>query len=208
VLLGREAPVDASAPEAMPTGIELPATELVEQRADVLAGKARVRAAERGVRDHWADFMPVLTGSAQAFYQNPATVNFPRTGWQAQLILSLPLYDGGLRYGQQAERKALLGQSRTRLEGALRQARSEVRVAFAQLVQADKSLSAASRAAQLARRALEMANLAYSAGATTDIEVVDAERRGRDAETAAVVAEDTARRARLELLIASGQLPR
>jgi outer membrane protein TolC len=52
-----------------------------------------------------------------------------------------------------------------------------------------------------------MANLAYRAGASTDIEVIDAERRSRDAETSAVQAEDAARRARLELLVATGQLP-
>ncbi len=52
-----------------------------------------------------------------------------------------------------------------------------------------------------------MANIAYEAGATTNIEVIDAERRARDAETAAVMAEDAARRARLDLLSATGNLP-
>ena len=39
------------------------------------------------------------------------------------------------------------------------------------------------------------------------LEVIDAERRSRDAETAAVVAEDAARQARLDLLAASGRFP-
>jgi outer membrane protein TolC len=52
-----------------------------------------------------------------------------------------------------------------------------------------------------------MANLAYEAGAVTNIEVIDAERRARDAATAVVVAEDDARQARLELLAASGRFP-
>lgn len=207
VLLGRDGPVDASAPDALPTGIAQPAPDSIEQRGDVRAGRARLHAAQKVVHDNYADYLPLIYGTAQAFLQRPPTVQFPRTGWQAQLIVSLPLYDGGLRYGLADERRALASQSRTQLEATLRQAKSEVRVAFATLVQADKSLAAANRGAELARRALQMANLAYHAGATTDIEVVDAERRGRDAETAAVIAEDTARRARLELLIASGQLP-
>jgi outer membrane protein TolC len=66
---------------------------------------------------------------------------------------------------------------------------------------------AALQAAELSRKALTMANTAYEAGATSDIEVIDAERRARDAETAAVVAEDTARRARIDLLAALGKLP-
>ena len=43
--------------------------------------------------------------------------------------------------------------------------------------------------------------------AAADIEVIDAEGRARDADTAVGVAEDTVRRARLELLIALGRFP-
>ena len=55
--------------------------------------------------------------------------------------------------------------------------------------------------------ALKMANIAYEAGATTTLEVIDAERRARDAETGAVIAEDASRRARLDLLSSTGHLP-
>jgi outer membrane protein TolC len=41
----------------------------------------------------------------------------------------------------------------------------------------------------------------------TLVEVIDAQRRARDAETAAAIAEDAVRRARLELLLASGRFP-
>ncbi|MET0340578.1 MAG: TolC family protein [Polyangiales bacterium] len=207
VLLGADGPVDAVDPEALPTGVEGSATELVANRADVRAERARVRVAERRVRERWADYLPLVTGTFQPFYQNPPTLQFPRTGWQAQLILTVPLFDGLLRKGQADERRAQAAQRRATLEGVLRTARSEVRVAFNTLERADKSLVAAARGADLARRALTMASMAYAAGATTDIEVVDAERRARDAETSAVVAEDAARRARLDLLIATGQLP-
>jgi outer membrane protein len=122
-------------------------------------------------------------------------------------VLSVPFYDGGARYGAHDVRAAELAQSRTLLEAALRQARSEVRVAFEASQRADTSLKSATRAAELAGRALQMAMQAYQAGATTDIEVLDAERRARDAETSAVIAEDTARRARLDLLAASGRFP-
>jgi outer membrane protein TolC len=52
-----------------------------------------------------------------------------------------------------------------------------------------------------------MANLAYEAGASTNIEVIDAERRARDAATVVVIAEDASRQARLDLLAASGRFP-
>ena len=48
---------------------------------------------------------------------------------------------------------------------------------------------------------------AYQAGATGNLEVIDAERRARDADNAAVVAEDAVRQARLDLLAATGHFP-
>ncbi|HEX5660711.1 MAG TPA: TolC family protein [Polyangiales bacterium] len=207
VLLGRDGPVDATAPESIPTGVEKPAEEMVSTRSDVRAQRGRVELAERTVTDTWADYMPTLNATFMPFFQDPPTVQYPKTGWQAQLLLSVPFYDGGLRRGQLHERKALAAAARVQFESLMRAAKSEVRAAFSTMVQADKSLAAAARGAGLARRALQMANLAYRAGATTDIEVIDAERRSRDAETSAVQAEDAARRARLELLVSTGQLP-
>jgi outer membrane protein TolC len=180
---------------------------MVGTRGDIRAQRGRVELAERRVHDTWADYMPTLNATFLPFFQDPPTTQFPRTGWQAQLLLSVPFYDGGLRRGQLHERKALAAQARTQLESLMRAAKSEVRAAYSTMVQADKALAAAARGAELARRALQMANLAYRAGATTDIEVIDAERRSRDADTSAVQAEDAARRARLELLVATGQLP-
>jgi len=177
------------------------------RRRDVVAFQVRKDSADRSLGLNWTDYMPLLTASFQPFYQHPATLTTPRTGWQAQLILSIPFYDGGLRYGQAHERKALADEATVALEGALRQAQSDVRAAFETLRRADDSLKAAREAARLSEEALQLANLSYRAGATTNLEVVDAERRARDAETTAVIAEDTARQARLDLLAASGRFP-
>jgi outer membrane protein TolC len=62
-------------------------------------------------------------------------------------------------------------------------------------------------AAQLASQALELANTAYRAGATTNIEVIDAERQARDAATQAEMAADGARQARLTMLVAADRFP-
>ncbi len=53
---------------------------------------------------------------------------------------------------------------------------------------------------------LEITNISFRAGATTNIEVIDAQRRARDADTAVAVAEDQVRQARLDLLNALGQI--
>jgi outer membrane protein TolC len=72
---------------------------------------------------------------------------------------------------------------------------------------ADGALHSAREAAEFASRALELANLAYRAGATTNIEVIDAERQARDAETQAEIAADTSRQARLTMLAATDRFP-
>ena len=71
-----------------------------------------------------------------------------------------------------------------------------------------RALSAARRAADQANEVVRISDVAFRAGATTNLEVIDAQRRARDAETAAAIAEDRARQARLDLLVAVGLFPR
>jgi len=54
---------------------------------------------------------------------------------------------------------------------------------------------------------VDIVNISFRAGAATNIEVIDAEGRARDADTAVGSAEDVLRRARLELLTAAGRFP-
>ncbi|HLL82905.1 MAG TPA: TolC family protein [Longimicrobium sp.] len=208
VVVAGDGPVDAEEPgplEAPPLDAAL--KDAREKRPDVKASEQRLEAAQRSVRLGWTDYLPTLSAVLQPFYQNPPSLIQPLTGWQAQLVLTLPLYDGGLRYGQQHEREAQESQARVSLDAALRQAQADVRGAFEALRRNDTALGAARDSAMLARQALEMATLAYQAGATTNLEVIDAERRARDAETTAALAEDNARQARIDLLIASGRFP-
>jgi outer membrane protein TolC len=158
-------------------------------------------------KDSYTDYLPFLVGVFQPFYQNPATITQPQTGWQAQLLLTVPIYDGGLRYGLGAERESLSAEARAQYESLVRQSRSDVRVAFDGVKRAEASLVAANNAARLAHSALDLATLAYRAGATTNIEVIDAERAAHQADTAAAVAEDQAAQARIDLLAASGRFP-
>lgn len=209
VLVGEEGSVDAAQEPnlaAPPTPADAVAESLTK-RTDVVAQRDRVEVARKTARDSWVDYLPSLSAVAQPFYQSPPTFTVPRTGWQAQLLLTVPLFDGGQRYGAHDEREAVEAQARARLDGVLRQAKSEVRLGFETMRRADESLVAARDAAKLSREALELAEVAYRAGATSNIEVVDAERRAEEAETAAALAEDAARQARLDLLAACGRFP-
>jgi outer membrane protein TolC len=176
-------------------------------RADVVALKRASKAADRTVDNAWADYMPYLDLIAFPFYQNPAYTTVPRTGWEAQLVLTVPLYDGGYRYGQERERRANADEARANVEATLRQAKSDVRTAFDEVQRADVALDQAHQSAAFAKQALDLANLAYHAGATSNLEVIDAERQARDTESQAAIAEDASRQARLDFLAASGRFP-
>jgi outer membrane protein TolC len=207
VLAGTDGPLDAEEPNLQAPTDPGTAMSEAERRSDVVLENARLDAARHTVRDDWTDYSPYLRGEFLPFYATPATPMYPTTGWQAQLVLTIPFYDGGLRYGVAKERAVNRDEETSRLDGVLRQARSEVRTAFEELRRADSALHDASKAAELARTALDLANTAYRSGAATNIEVIDAERTALDAETAVAVAEDNARQARLDLLAATGRFP-
>jgi outer membrane protein TolC len=176
-------------------------------RTDVRTRRAAAKAADRAVNQAYADYLPYLNLVASPFYQNPAVPTVPQTGWQAALVLGVLLYDGGLRYGQEHERSALAEEGHLQVEATLRQARSDVRAAFEEMQRADIALGQAHQSARFATAALGLADLAYRGGATTNLEVIDAARQARDAETQAAVSEDAAREARLDLLAATGRFP-
>jgi len=82
-----------------------------------------------------------------------------------------------------------------------------VRTARAAVASIQRSLASIRAAADQAQQVVNIVNISFRAGAATNIEVIDAERRARDADTAVAIAEDAVRRARLELLTALGRFP-
>ena len=96
------------------------------------------------------------------------------------------------------------GSGSTALEN---EARSELRIAQEAVKRTERIVAAIGQAAESAREALRITEIAYRAGATTNIEVVQAQQTARNAEIEAAVAEDRLRQARLDLLVALGQFP-
>jgi outer membrane protein len=193
--------VDLSAPQA-----DAGAADAASRRPDVRAQQARREATAHLRRDDWAYYAPSLLAQAEAFKET-ATPLQPGSGWQATLVLSIPLFDGGVRYGIQRERRASDEEARVNLEALLRQVSVEVRAALEVVHNSDDGLIAARAATTAANTAAALADKSYRAGASTNIEVIDAERQARDAASQAALAEDAARQARLDLLLATGAFP-
>jgi outer membrane protein TolC len=211
VLLLADGPVDATdEPDfAVPAGANPapPASGLLLQRTDLKLFAAEQNAAERIVDDSRKDRYPYFEGILQGQSVYPGQFFTPSNSARLLFQLSVPLFDSGQRAGLRAERQAALDVSSATLTAATTQAGSEVRAARAAIASAERGLASARAAADQAQQVVDIVNISFRAGAATNIEVIDAERRGRDADTAAAVAEDVLRRARLDLLAALGLFP-
>jgi outer membrane protein len=206
IATGSEGPLEAAGDPAL--AAPPPAAGAGEERrADVAAARARLEAAAVAPRSRWAAWLPSLVATAQATHLNPPVAPSPWEGWQVQLVLSLPLFEGGLRTGQLRERNAIEREAATQLDATLRQARSEVRVAVEAVQHQEAALGAARRAAEQARSVLSMTSRAYEAGASNSLDLTTAQQQSRDADLAMVIAEDQVRQARLDLLAAVGLFP-
>ena len=205
---GAGAPLDAADNLSLPA---LPSVEAalgeVRGRADLAALAREAAIISAAVSDGWVDYLPTLGLTAQPFLQRPATPNLPAQGWQAQLALVLPLYDGGARPAAQSDRRARLTQARAALAEALLDAEAEIRASATALGHRQAALTEVEASARLADESLILARTAFQEGAGTQVDLIEAERSARDAATAVAVATHDRDRARLALLLATGRLP-
>ncbi len=185
---------------------QLPA-DVLQSRTDIRLFTAEQQAAERVLRDSSKDYYPSLEGIFQPQSTYPAQLFAPTDTAQLLIQLSVPIFDSGQRKGARAERQAALNVSKANVAAAITQASSEVRTGRENVLSAQRGLASAQAAADQAQQVVNIVNISFRAGASTNIEVIDAERSARDADTAVAVAEDTLRRARLNLLTALGRFP-
>jgi outer membrane protein TolC len=203
---GAAAPGVATPAVAAP-GAAAPESAEVGVRADVKLAAAREQAAQRVLADSWKEYLPTLTASFTPTYLTPSTLFTPSWSTRTLLGLDVNLWDSGLRAARKAERAADLTHVQREGEQTRRQAASEIRTATESVQSAERAASSARAAADQARQVVDITTVAFRAGATTNIEVIDAQRESRDASNAAAIADDTLRRARLDLLVSTGRFP-
>ena len=176
------------------------------QRPDVRLFTAQLQAADRVVRDHWKSWVPQGTAYFTPQYVTPAGFFAPAKTWQAFFQLQIPVFDstiGATKRVQLADRET----ARIRLDSVRLEARSEVRLAQEAVARNLQIVAASRESAANALEALRITEIAYKAGATTNIEVVQAQQTARNAELAASLAFDRLRQAQLDLVVALGQFP-
>jgi outer membrane protein len=177
------------------------------ERTDLRLAAGREKAATRVAADSWKDWLPSVSGLFVPQYANPATSTQPAWSWSLRVAATVPIFDAGSRREKSAERSVLLKESQIAFEGLVRQANADVRTAEDAVVRSERAWTSAKLAAQQAGEVVDIVNISFKVGASTNIEVIDAQRAARDAATAAAIAENQLRQARLGLLVALGRFP-
>jgi outer membrane protein TolC len=206
VLIAVDGPVDAADEPVF----ELPpdsAGSLMQFRTDLKLFAGQQQAAERIFRDNSKDWWPTVDAIFQPSTTYPSQFFVPTNSFRFLLQANIPIFDSGQRTGVKEQRQAAVEQANATLAGALTTANSEVRMAREAIASGERVLASAQAAASQAQQVVQITNVSFRAGGATNIEVIDAERTARDADNAVALAEDTLRRARLDLLTAAGRFP-
>ena len=214
VLLAADGPVDA-ADEPVFANADAAALEAGPStplgagpwRTDLKLFASQQRAAERVLGDSGKDRLPFFDVAFQPSSTYPSQFFVPQNSWRFITQFTVPIFDSGQRQSLKVQRQAAVDESRAVYARAETQARSEIRAAREAIASAQRALVSARASADQAKQVVDIVNISFRAGGSTNIEVVDAEGRARDADTATAIAEDTLRRARLDLLTALGQFP-
>lgn len=181
-----------------------------DERTDVLAAKVDLEVAKRGVTDVKLGFLPTLelsttlsTASTQTEQRDlGVSTSTQTTVWSIGALLSVPLWDGGARYGQMKSATAGVEQAKTRVEQATVTASVEATQSQRAVTVAEQARSVSEKARDLARETARLSQVAFESGAGTSLDLIDSGRVLRQAELDLAVKELEVVRAKIAALLA------
>jgi multidrug efflux system outer membrane protein len=191
LLLGRppanfslEAGATPATVPAIPPGLP---SSLLERRPDVVAAQRSLVAANARIGVAKAAFFPSIRITGQAGFESDQASDLFR--WSSRTwflgpflgtLLSVPILDGGRNRSELARVRAAYEESVGRYRGQVLVAFGEVEDALAGLRSLSDQASANGDAVVAARRAAQLAQIRYEAGATGYLEVIEAQRTALD----------------------------
>jgi outer membrane protein TolC len=207
VLLVSDGPVDAVDVPAFDIPADAGIGTALSARTDLKLFTAQEHAAERVLADNSKSYLPVFSGIFEPQTTYPKQFFIPANSWQALVQGNILLFDSGYRAGEKVVRQAAVKTARAKVEDKTTNISSEVRTSRQAVASAERVLATERVAADQANQVVALVNISFRAGASTNIEVIDAQRRARDAATNVAVAEDAVTRARFNLVNALGRFP-
>ena len=156
-----------------PLSVDDAVKQALEQRSDLKAAQAQVRAGERALRSARAERYP--SASANADYGeigNPADL---RRTYTVSATLSVPIWNGGRTAADIQQAEAVLAQRRAELEDTQSQIESDVRNAYLDLEAASSQVQVAQQNIALMGETLTQTRERFEAGASENTEVVQSQ---------------------------------
>jgi len=197
-----------------------------EDRADIRAAQQQLQINKRQTKEVQLGFLPtasvdatVSTGTSFQSTRYVIPPSFPDNvrdrlpkqaqptnrsySWSIRAMITIPIFDGGVRYGDLAVTRAATEQQEARVDAATRQARLEITQADRAVAVAEQARANSESARDLAKETARLSQIAYEAGTVTSFELIDASRRQRETELDLVVKEFELLRAKIAALLAA-----
>ena len=143
-------------------------------RVELEAQARRQRLASLTLSSVKSERVPSLTGTGDVGLVG-LTIPNALTTHNVEVLLSIPVFDGGQREGRISESRSQLRQENLRTRDLYYQVALEVRDALLTLESAHVEVSVAEEARQQALKELELARERFAVGVATNIEVTNAQ---------------------------------
>jgi outer membrane protein TolC len=154
----------------------------LDDRPDVAAARQNVYIAHRNINDVWYQFLPTVNAQSAVATTTINTGAAPNTTWNIQAVLSVPLWDGGARYGNLRDTRAQESEAQMRLEALRRSAAVQIEQARRNVEVSETSQKVAEDARALAAETDRLTQVGYAAGQGTSLELVTAAAALRQAD--------------------------
>jgi outer membrane protein TolC len=208
VMMGEDGPIDTTSEPVF----DVPPSEITDEwmtlRSDPRLLGGEQRAAQNVLKGNSRDWWPTVTMNFDPQYLTPKGLFQPSKSWRLSFQLHQSIFVGGERAGLKVERQANVDAADYALAQKQIEARAEIRNARDAVLGYERVLASARQAGVQADEVLKITITAFDAGASTNIEVIDAQRTARDVEAAVAQAEDALRQAQFDLLVALGRFPK
>jgi multidrug efflux system outer membrane protein len=178
--------------------------EDIERRADVAAASRGVAIAQRQIEDAELQFAPSLAVGSTAGYASAVTLG-PNTTWALGATLTVPLFDGGVRYGALRDARAAAEQARDALASVRVEAMIEVARATRAIAVDTAARAVAQQQRDLAARIDARTREGYAKGVGTSLDLVTSAQALRQAEINLVLVDFELAQARAGAVLANAE---
>jgi outer membrane protein TolC len=171
------------------------------ERADVRSASKAVEIAHRRAVEVDQTFFPTLSAGSTLTETITDSGAPGRTNWNVQAVLTVPIWDGGVRYGQRRSAQAVEDQNAAALEALKRNSTVDIVQARRAVEVAEEARRVAEDIRNLASEVDRLTRMAYQTGKGTSLDLVTSAAALRQAEVDLAVDELNLVQARIASLL-------